>query len=82
MTCHGDYVSRKLPAGRVDVGVSVQTEAVVADLVHEEVGLKVETAATKLVCLRSIKLCNHPLAVGYKGDLRLLVMKAGVCAEE
>ena len=39
-------------AGGVDVRVPVEAEAVVTDLVHEEVGLEVESPATQFVRLR------------------------------
>ena len=43
--------SRQLPAGRVDVRVSVETEAVLTHLVHQEVRLQVQNSTAQIIFL-------------------------------
>ena len=53
------------PAGGVDVVIPVEGEAVLADLVHEQVGLQVQRAPARAVTARSVQ--TEVTMVSYRG---------------
>ena len=77
--------SCQLPAGRVDVRVSVETEAVLTHLVHQEVGFQVQNSTAQIIFLGPCQYQEWGIYCSVIRDerhLRFLEKKAGVGVEE